>query len=76
MQDLTTNLFLDSVKKGIVENAKKHKKEKHTYQITQQDQKITEIKKQYKKDNNKKLGRNAPCPCGSGKKFKNCCGKE
>jgi SEC-C motif-containing protein len=20
-------------------------------------------------------GRNAPCPCGSGKKFKNCCGK-
>jgi len=21
-----------------------------------------------------KLGRNAPCPCGSGKKFKNCCG--
>jgi preprotein translocase subunit SecA len=21
-------------------------------------------------------GRNAPCPCGSGKKFKNCCGKE
>ncbi len=23
-----------------------------------------------------KLGRNAPCPCGSGKKFKNCCGRE
>jgi Fe-S-cluster containining protein len=23
----------------------------------------------------KKLGRNAPCPCGSGKKFKKCCGK-
>jgi preprotein translocase subunit SecA len=21
-------------------------------------------------------GRNAPCPCGSGKKFKQCCGKE
>jgi hypothetical protein len=21
-----------------------------------------------------KLGRNAPCPCGSGRKFKNCCG--
>lgn len=20
-------------------------------------------------------GRNDPCPCGSGKKFKNCCGK-
>ena len=22
-----------------------------------------------------KVGRNEPCPCGSGKKFKNCCGK-
>ena len=22
-----------------------------------------------------KVGRNAPCPCGSGKKFKKCCGK-
>jgi preprotein translocase subunit SecA len=21
-------------------------------------------------------GRNAPCPCGSGKKFKQCCGKD
>ena len=23
----------------------------------------------------KKVGRNAPCPCGSGKKYKNCCGR-
>lgn len=23
----------------------------------------------------KKVGRNEPCPCGSGKKSKNCCGK-
>lgn len=23
-----------------------------------------------------KVGRNSPCPCGSGKKFKNCCGQE
>lgn len=23
----------------------------------------------------KKIGRNEPCPCGSGKKYKNCCGK-
>jgi preprotein translocase subunit SecA len=22
-----------------------------------------------------KVGRNAPCPCGSGKKYKKCCGK-
>lgn len=23
-----------------------------------------------------KVGRNEPCPCGSGKKFKNCCGRQ
>jgi preprotein translocase subunit SecA len=22
-----------------------------------------------------KVGRNDPCPCGSGRKFKNCCGR-
>ena len=29
-------------------------------------------KKQARSD--KKVGRNDPCPCGSGKKYKNCCG--
>ena len=23
----------------------------------------------------KKVGRNDPCPCGSGKKYKDCCGR-
>ena len=23
-----------------------------------------------------KIGRNDPCPCGSGKKYKDCCGKD
>jgi uncharacterized protein YecA (UPF0149 family) len=23
-----------------------------------------------------KVGRNEPCPCGSGKKYKKCCGKD
>lgn len=26
-------------------------------------------------NNDPKVGRNDPCPCGSGKKYKNCCGK-
>lgn len=26
--------------------------------------------------NSDKIGRNEPCPCGSGKKYKNCCGKD
>ena len=27
------------------------------------------------KRENPKIGRNAPCPCGSGKKYKKCCGR-
>ena len=38
-----------------------------------------EIVKEYKKSKTvhveKKPGRNDPCPCGSGKKYKKCCGK-
>ena len=32
------------------------------------------VKKQPRKV--KKIGRNDPCPCGSGKKYKNCCGRD
>ena len=28
-----------------------------------------------KVNSTKKVGRNDPCPCGSGKKYKQCCGK-
>jgi preprotein translocase subunit SecA len=28
------------------------------------------------KNKGEKVGRNDPCPCGSGKKYKNCCGKD
>ncbi|MBO4928661.1 MAG: SEC-C domain-containing protein [Clostridiales bacterium] len=43
------------------------------------DEKIQEITKQYREDNIvhvEKIGRNDPCPCGSGKKYKKCCGKK
>ena len=30
-------------------------------------------KKEEEKRKTSKIGRNAPCPCGSGKKYKNCC---
>ena len=36
-----------------------------------------EIKKQFNEDHravSHKVGRNDPCPCGSGKKYKKCCG--
>jgi hypothetical protein len=43
------------------------------------DSKRAAIIKAYKKTkivvNNNKTGRNDPCPCGSGKKYKHCCGR-
>jgi len=36
-----------------------------------------DIRLQYNQDNravSEKIGRNDPCPCGSGKKYKKCCG--
>ena len=33
-------------------------------------------KKRPVKADGQKVGRNDPCPCGSGKKYKNCCGKD
>ena len=39
------------------------------------DVSAAEAKKKPVKENGEKVGRNDPCPCGSGKKYKNCCGK-
>lgn len=43
------------------------------------EEKVMEIIKEYKRSKTvhveKKPGRNDPCPCGSGKKYKKCCGK-
>jgi len=52
----------------------KYRTKKDDYQNTsgggeQEKQKVQTIRK------DKKIGRNAPCPCGSGKKYKNCHGK-
>lgn len=38
------------------------------------DSKDTEKKDHWKKRTSKKIGRNDPCPCGSGRKYKKCCG--
>ena len=53
------------------------------YELTEWDgvlpaEKREEIAKQYRTDCqavSNKIGRNDPCPCGSGKKYKKCCGK-
>ncbi len=52
------------------------------YELSEWDGHLTleqraEIRKQYNEDHravSNKVGRNDPCPCGSGKKYKKCCG--
>ena len=43
-----------------------------TRNVQTNDDKSDSVKKPKK---SKKVGRNDPCPCGSGKKYKQCCGK-
>lgn len=59
-------------------------KAEYLYRLPQWDgifslDKRKEIQKQYKDSktvkNENKVGRNDPCTCGSGKKYKKCCGK-
>lgn len=41
------------------------------------EEKRAQIRDEWRKDRqavSEKIGRNSPCPCGSGKKYKKCCG--
>jgi uncharacterized protein YecA (UPF0149 family) len=57
-------------------------KAKWLYTLDEWDDILTEeeradIRKQWRSDKqavSTKIGRNSPCPCGSGKKYKKCCG--
>ena len=59
------------------------KDENDANKIDKKNQEVIEASKNKKQEtqsrknninNEKKVGRNEPCPCGSGKKFKHCCG--
>ncbi|MDO9515639.1 MAG: preprotein translocase subunit SecA [Syntrophales bacterium] len=47
-------------------------KQKRDYVMSHGDSDATPATAKRKSD---KIGRNAPCPCGSGKKYKHCCGR-
>lgn len=80
-EDTVVSLAFDKEKlyKNMVEA-----KAEWLYELPQWDAIFTEDKKKelYKEQKNsgtvrkdKKVGRNDACPCGSGKKYKKCCGK-
>lgn len=67
--------ILQGVYRDIVNNTMKKKHKERTYISTADYNRIQDIKDNYKLKHKKKLGRNDLCPCGSGLKFKRCCGK-
>mgnify|MGYP004542342143 FL=1 len=71
MQDnIDTNITQFLMKVEIKQNIAPKQKQN----IQTNDGKET-LKSKPKVNENKKIGRNDPCPCGSGKKYKLCCGK-
>ncbi len=69
LNNIDSNIAQFLLKANIEQNTER----KQTIKGTTNDYKEKESKKPVVKD--KKVGRNDPCPCGSGKKYKNCCGK-
>lgn len=55
--------------KGYTPNEVSQVQQKASRALTNEKNNILDL------NSNKKIGRNDPCPCGSGKKYKNCCGR-
>ena len=68
IQDDTITLLLKAELRKVPQMAKEEKKDL----ITNKEGSTTNLVKKAKQS----IGRNDPCPCGSGKKYKNCCGKD
>ena len=64
--DITMFLLRAEVRQNL--ERKEQSKKKETNERIIKNEKSQPVKK-------KKIGRNEPCPCGSGKKYKQCCGK-
>ena len=67
IQDDTATLLLKAELRKVPEMKKEEKRDFTTNQ--EQGEKV------WRAPAKKKIGRNDPCPCGSGKKYKDCCGK-
>lgn len=67
-KDVTVFLMKAEIRQNIVRKETVKKEEMHTNEDKETVAKRKPIRK-------KKIGRNDSCPCGSGKKYKQCCGK-
>ncbi len=76
---MAKSMLMAAIKAGVdIENEKELNKFIQLYNLQQ----LTKLKKDEKtisvlesKPKKGKMGRNDPCPCGSGRKYKKCCGR-
>jgi uncharacterized protein YecA (UPF0149 family) len=73
--NINTGMIMDGV---MQTEQQKHAQENLNEAVGANQEKIMEIMAKYKlahtpKIKEHKIGRNDPCPCGSWKKYKNCC---
>jgi preprotein translocase subunit SecA len=71
------NELLDNINKDIVKSLSTVQiNEAPAEEIKQEpQQKMSYSTDESPENSGKKIGRNDPCPCGSGKKYKQCCAK-
>ena len=69
-----TNDTVNMLYRVTVETKMERKQTMNPTQAALSDGNRSTVKKTVRRDK-AKVGRNDPCPCGSGKKYKNCCGK-
>ena len=70
LQKIDKDISIFLLKAEIRQNIER---KENTKKITTNESEESAPKRKPKKS--KKVGRNEPCPCGSGKKYKQCCGK-
>ena len=73
---MSTNIREDTVKQmlTVVIKSKEETERKQTAKITSESGSSDGSEKGRTVRKGKKVGPNDPCPCGSGKKYKKCCG--
>lgn len=76
MTNIQTGMIMDALNQSP--ELKKAKEKLDDVVDTQEQKQVMELLAQFKeahipKVKEHKIGRNDPCPCGSGKKYKNCC---
>ena len=71
--EMTRSIQEDTVKMIFRVKVEQKVEREEVNKVTGTNKDDTAVKGPVKKD--KKIGRNDPCPCGSGKKYKMCCGR-